>query len=103
MSNSCYTHRYLSIRVRATGVAPIVFSGGFGGACLWLVVYPMDCVKSRIQVMSMMGKQAGFFTTFMTIARSEGKQRPSINTTCFVLSVLVSNNSVFEVNEHLAD
>uniref|UniRef100_A0A8C5GS76 Mitochondrial ornithine transporter 1-like n=1 Tax=Gouania willdenowi TaxID=441366 RepID=A0A8C5GS76_GOUWI len=55
------------------GVAPIVFSGGFGGACLWLVVYPMDCVKSRIQVMSMMGKQAGFFKTFMTIARTEGK------------------------------
>lgn len=56
------------------GVAPIVFSGGFGGACLWLVVYPMDCVKSRIQVMSMMGKQAGFFKTFMTIARSEGRR-----------------------------
>lgn len=55
------------------GVAPIVFSGGFGGACLWLVVYPMDCVKSRIQVMSMTGKQAGFFKTFMTITRTEGK------------------------------
>ncbi|XP_024865275.1 solute carrier family 25 member 15b isoform X2 [Kryptolebias marmoratus] len=54
------------------GVAPIVFSGGFGGACLWLVVYPMDCVKSRIQVMSMMGKQAGFLRTFMTIAHTEG-------------------------------
>lgn len=57
------------------GVAPIVFSGGFGGACLWLVVYPMDCVKSRIQVMSMTGKQAGFFRTFMTIARTEGRRR----------------------------
>lgn len=55
------------------GVAPIVFSGGLGGACLWLVVYPMDCVKSRIQVMSMTGKQAGFFKTFTTIARAEGK------------------------------
>lgn len=55
------------------GVAPIVFSGGFGGACLWLVVYPMDCVKSRIQVMSMTGKQAGFFKTFMTITHTEGR------------------------------
>lgn len=54
------------------GVAPIMFSGGFGGACLWLVVYPMDCVKSRIQVMSMTGKQGGFFKTFMNIARTEG-------------------------------
>ncbi len=49
-----------------------MFSGGFGGACLWLVIYPMDCVKSRIQVMSMTGKQSGFFKTFMRIFRTEG-------------------------------
>lgn len=55
------------------GVAPIMFSGGFGGACLWLVVYPMDCVKSRIQVMSMTGKQAGFLRTFISIAHAEGE------------------------------
>lgn len=61
------------VTVYVAGVAPIVFSGGLGGACLWLVVYPMDCVKSRIQVMSMTGKQAGFFKTFTTIARAEGK------------------------------
>ncbi|XP_061659021.1 mitochondrial ornithine transporter 1-like [Syngnathoides biaculeatus] len=54
------------------GVAPVVFSGGFGGACLWLAVYPMDCVKSRIQVMSMTGRQGGFLKTFWLIARSEG-------------------------------
>lgn len=61
--------------VYVEGVAPIVFSGGVGGACLWLMVYPMDCVKSRIQVMSMTGKQAGFFKTFMTISRTEGTRR----------------------------
>lgn len=33
----------------------------------------MDCVKSRIQVMSMTGKQAGFLRTFITIARAEGE------------------------------
>lgn len=58
--------------VTIEGAAPVIFSGGLGGACLWLVVYPMDCVKSRIQVMSMTGKQAGFFRTFTTIARAEG-------------------------------
>uniref|UniRef100_A0A8C1ZGB5 Solute carrier family 25 member 15b n=1 Tax=Cyprinus carpio TaxID=7962 RepID=A0A8C1ZGB5_CYPCA len=42
------------------GVAPIVFSGGLRGACLW------------IQVMSMTGKQSGFFKTFMHIFRTEG-------------------------------
>ncbi|XP_054899859.1 solute carrier family 25 member 15b isoform X2 [Poeciliopsis prolifica] len=63
---------YMNCEKDDIGVAPIVLSGGLGGASLWLVVYPMDCVKSRIQVMSMTGKQAGFFKTFMTIARSEG-------------------------------
>ncbi|RVE63710.1 hypothetical protein OJAV_G00139030 [Oryzias javanicus] len=54
------------------GVLATMFSGGLGGACLWTVVYPMDCVKSRIQVMSLTGRQAGFFKTFMAIARAEG-------------------------------
>ena len=66
-----------------------MFSGGFGGACLWLVVYPMDCVKSRIQVMSMTGKQAGFFKTFLTIGRTEGKRGSS-----GVLSSLISQQAV---------
>lgn len=35
----------------------------------------MDCVKSRIQVMSMTGKQAGFFKTFITITCTEGDYR----------------------------
>ena len=65
--------QYRCVTVCVEGVAPIMFSGGFGGGCLWLVVYPFDCVKSRIQVMSMTGKQAGFFKTFMTIARAEGR------------------------------
>lgn len=58
--------------VTVEGAAPVIFSGGLGGACLWLVVYPMDCVKSRIQVMSMTGKQAGFLKTFTTIIHAEG-------------------------------
>lgn len=54
------------------GILPLMFSGGFGGACLWLAVYPIDCVKSRIQVYSLAGRQAGFMKTFMTIVRTEG-------------------------------
>ncbi len=50
-----------------------MFSGGFGGACLWLVVYPIDCVKSRIQVLSLAGKQEGFLKTLMGILRNEGE------------------------------
>ncbi|XP_029372580.1 solute carrier family 25 member 15a [Echeneis naucrates] len=54
------------------GILPLMFSGGLGGACLWLVVYPIDCVKSRIQVYSLAGRQAGFMKTFMGIVRTEG-------------------------------
>lgn len=48
----------------------------------------MDCVKSRIQVMSMTGRQEGFFRTFMTIARTEGRQRRSL--VCFIIGCLVA-------------
>ncbi|KAM6969847.1 solute carrier family 25 member 15b [Aplochiton taeniatus] len=77
------------------GVAPIVFSGGLGGACLWLVVYPMDCVKSRIQVMSMMGKPDGFFATFMTIARSEGVRALYSGLTPTMIRTFPANGALF--------
>lgn len=50
----------------------LLLSGGFGGSCLWIAVYPVDCVKSRIQVLSMAGKQTGFMGTFVTVVRTEG-------------------------------
>lgn len=54
------------------GPVPLMLSGGFGGICLWLAVYPVDCIKSRIQVLSMTGKQAGFLRTFLSIVKNEG-------------------------------
>ncbi|XP_023680481.1 mitochondrial ornithine transporter 1-like [Paramormyrops kingsleyae] len=64
--------RYLGTGKDDIGVVPIMLSGGCGGSCLWLVVYPMDCVKSRIQVLSMTGRQAGFLKTLVDIVRVEG-------------------------------
>lgn len=55
------------------GILPLMFSGGFAGGCLWLVVYPIDCIKSRIQVYSLAGRQEGFIKTFMGVIRTEGK------------------------------
>ncbi|CAB1315840.1 unnamed protein product [Coregonus sp. 'balchen'] len=77
------------------GVAPIVFSGGFGGACLWLVVYPFDCVKSRIQVMSMMGRQEGFFKTMMTIVRMEGVRALYSGLTPTMIRTFPANGALF--------
>ncbi|XP_029964428.1 solute carrier family 25 member 15a isoform X2 [Salarias fasciatus] len=53
------------------GVLPLMFSGGFGGACLWLATFPIDCVKSRIQVHSLAGRQDGFVKTLVKIVRTE--------------------------------
>ncbi|XP_020501954.1 solute carrier family 25 member 15a [Labrus bergylta] len=64
--------QYMGTDKENIGMLPLMFSGGFGGACLWLVVYPIDCVKSRIQVHSLAGKQEGFRKTFMGIIRTEG-------------------------------
>lgn len=80
------------------GMLPIIFSGGVGGGCLWLVVYPMDCVKSRIQVMSMTGKQAGFFKTLMTISRTEGQYECHIGNLqilCFIFTFNYSTSFFF--------
>ncbi|XP_068920715.1 mitochondrial ornithine transporter 1 isoform X3 [Petaurus breviceps papuanus] len=54
------------------GPIPLMLSGGFGGICLWIAVYPVDCIKSRIQVLSMSGKQAGFVGTFASVLKNEG-------------------------------
>ncbi|NP_001041345.1 mitochondrial ornithine transporter 1 isoform X3 [Rattus norvegicus] len=59
------------------GPIPLMLSGGFGGICLWLAVYPVDCIKSRIQVLSMTGKQTGLIRTFLSIVKNEGGYRLS--------------------------
>ncbi|KAK1883261.1 Mitochondrial ornithine transporter 1 [Dissostichus eleginoides] len=86
---------YMKCEKDDIGMMPIMFSGGLGGACLWLVVYPMDCVKSRIQVMSMMGKQAGFFKTFMTIARTEGVRALYSGLTPTMVRTFPANGALF--------
>lgn len=48
-------------------------SGGIGGAAFWLAVYPIDSVKSRIQVLSMARQQEGFLLSFLHILRTEGE------------------------------
>lgn len=55
------------------GALPVTVSGGIGGAAFWLAVYPIDSVKSRIQVLSMAGRQDGFLLSFLHILRTEGK------------------------------
>ncbi|XP_033014706.1 mitochondrial ornithine transporter 1-like [Lacerta agilis] len=54
------------------GPVALMMSGGFGGTCLWIAVYPIDCIKTRIQVLSMSGEQAGFMVTFASVLRKEG-------------------------------
>ena len=49
-----------------------MISGGMAGAGLWAAIYPVDLVKSRIQVRSVTEKMPGFLTVTMDIIRKEG-------------------------------
>uniref|UniRef100_A0A674CIP7 Mitochondrial ornithine transporter 1 n=1 Tax=Salmo trutta TaxID=8032 RepID=A0A674CIP7_SALTR len=74
---------------------PLLISGGVGGAAFWLAVYPIDSVKSRIQVLSMSGKQAGFIRTLLCIMRTEGVPALYCGLTPTVLRAFPSNGALF--------
>ncbi|KAK6480476.1 mitochondrial ornithine transporter 1-like isoform X1 [Huso huso] len=77
------------------GVVPLVVSGGIGGACFWLTVYPVDSVKSRIQVLSMAGRQAGFLSSFINIIKTEGFLALYCGLTPTVIRAFPSNGALF--------
>ncbi|XP_048388404.1 mitochondrial ornithine transporter 1-like isoform X2 [Stegostoma tigrinum] len=77
------------------GPIPLMVSGGFGGACLWIAVYPIDCVKSRIQVLSMAGQQAGFFSTFRNIFMKEGLKAIYSGLTPTMIRAFPANGALF--------
>ncbi|XP_066287373.1 mitochondrial ornithine transporter 1-like [Branchiostoma lanceolatum] len=54
------------------GPMRLILCGGVAGSCLWASIYPIDVVKSRIQVYSLSGRQAGFMAVFLQILRTEG-------------------------------
>lgn len=54
------------------GPLGLMFAGGTAGIFLWTLVFPIDAVKSRIQVLSHTGEQQGFIKTFLSIVRKEG-------------------------------
>ncbi|XP_075040560.1 mitochondrial ornithine transporter 1-like isoform X2 [Mixophyes fleayi] len=53
------------------GALVVTVSGGVGGVCFWLSVYPVDSVKSRIQVLSA-SHSGGFLLSLLHILRTEG-------------------------------
>ncbi|XP_053329331.1 mitochondrial ornithine transporter 1-like [Spea bombifrons] len=70
LSNSILTRRQTSDKT--PGALVVTISGGIGGACFWLAVYPVDSVKSRIQVLSLASRQEGFILSLLHILRTEG-------------------------------
>ncbi|XP_030129358.1 mitochondrial ornithine transporter 1 isoform X2 [Taeniopygia guttata] len=82
------------------GPIPLLLSGGFGGSCLWIAVYPVDCVKSRIQVLSMAGKQTGFMRTFVTVVRTEGVLALYSGLTPTMIRAFVANAALFLAYEY---
>ncbi|XP_030007168.1 mitochondrial ornithine transporter 1-like [Sphaeramia orbicularis] len=87
--------QYMGTDKDGIGMLPLMFSGGFGGACLWIVVYPIDCVKTRIQVMSLSGRQEGFFKTFTGVIRNEGVGRLYSGLTPTMIRTFPANGALF--------
>ncbi|KAM4627120.1 solute carrier family 25 member 15a [Polymixia lowei] len=87
--------KYMGTDKEGIGTLPLMFSGGFGGACLWLVVYPIDCVKSRIQVHSLAGRQEGFVKTFTGIIRNEGVMPLYSGLTPTMIRTFPANGALF--------
>ncbi|XP_017952310.1 mitochondrial ornithine transporter 1 isoform X2 [Xenopus tropicalis] len=54
------------------GALVVTVSGGVGGACFWLAVYPVDSVKSRVQVLTLTPHSKGFIISLLHILRTEG-------------------------------
>lgn len=82
------------------GPVPLMLSGGIAGICLWLVIYPVDCIKSRIQVLSMSGKQAGFLGTLISIVKSEGIAALYSGLTATMIRAVPANGSLFLAYEY---
>ncbi|ELW54096.1 Mitochondrial ornithine transporter 2 [Tupaia chinensis] len=82
------------------GPVPLMVSGGIAGICLWLVVFPVDCIKSRIQVLSMYGKQAGFISTLLSVVRNEGIGALYSGLKATMIRAVPANGALFLAYEH---
>ncbi|KAJ0022262.1 hypothetical protein NQD34_009752 [Periophthalmus magnuspinnatus] len=92
--------QYMGTDKDGIGILPLMFSGGFGGACLWMVVFPIDCVKSRIQVYSLTGRQEGFMKTFRAIVRQEGVAALYSGLTPTMIRTFPANGALFWAYEN---
>ncbi|XP_007517638.1 mitochondrial ornithine transporter 2-like [Erinaceus europaeus] len=80
--------------------AHLMISGGIAGICHWVVVYPVDCIKSRIQVLSMSGKQAGFARTLRNTVKNEGVAVLYSGLKVTLIRAVPANGSLFIVYEY---
>lgn len=82
------------------GPVPLMFSGGLAGICPWLVIFPVDCIKSRIQVLSMSGKQARFIGTLVSVVESEGIAALYSGLTATMIRAFPANGSLVLAYEY---
>lgn len=82
------------------GPLKLVCSGGIAGASLWISIYPIDVVKSRIQVQSLVGKMPGFLPTFIQVVRAEGVRALYNGLVACVLRSFPANAALFMAYEY---
>ena len=62
-----------------TGALGSFVCGSCAGVSYWVSIYPLDSVKSRVQVLSAQGKVAGLWRTFWNILTTEGETMHALN------------------------
>lgn len=59
--------------IHSAGALKSFMCGSSAGIAYWVSIYPLDSVKSRVQVLSAEGQVQGLAKTFVNILRTEGE------------------------------
>jgi len=81
------------------GAVPILLAGGFSGVCSWVLTYPIDVVKSRVQTDGFLGpkKYKGTIDCFVQSYRTEGFNAFTRGLTSTIIRAFPTNAATFLV------
>ena len=81
-------------------VSSFSLAGGVGGVCLWTICFPLDMVKSRIQVYNI---KESTITVLISVARKEGIKALYQGLTPALVRTFPATGALFLTYEHSKD
>jgi solute carrier family 25 ornithine transporter 2/15 len=82
----------------------VILSGGFGGCCLWMVAFPLDVLKSRIQVKE--SPHSSLYRTFLYVMKRGGLRALYKGLTPAMLRSFPANGALwlaYDTSKHFFD